>query len=58
MKERCEEDERRRAVARMRAARVHLDVIGRKFSSNYVPSLSIILIFRFLGVMPTLCFDI
>ena len=33
------------------------DVISRQFSSNYVLNLCIMLIFRFWGVMPNLCFD-
>ena len=41
-KESCDKEERRRAVARRRAVRVHLDVISRFFFSNYVPSLCII----------------
>ena len=46
----CDKEEMRRTVARRRAVRVNLDVISRKFSSNYVPSLCIMPIFLFLGV--------
>ena len=52
------EKESRDKEERRRAERVHLDVLSRQFSNNYVLSLCIMLIFRLLGVMPTFGFDI
>ena len=57
-KESCDKEERRSAVARMRAVRLHLDVISGQFSSNCVLSLCVMIILRFLRVMPTFHFNI
>ena len=56
-KESCDNGERRRAASRRRAIRVRMDVMSRKFCSNYVVSLYIMLIFRCWGVMPTFCLN-
>ena len=54
-KENCDKEERRRAVARRRAVRVHIDVISKQFSSNYLSSLCSMVILRFYLVGMSTC---